>query len=289
MENSNTTNLKRPSAERDIAALERVLQKPPRGIAPAYIQMRLSLRRAQAVAEQSLLERRSSGPVEYILPVTIEQLPLDDQILLDLLAKIEEVAIEDSPILDYIAALKARATDQSISLSDVIRSLLGGANIDNLPIELGPAAQSSMLYSLVAPFYREFYRRIGYEVSEQSESGVSGEVAICPVCAASPALGKLRREDGRLLLWCARCDAEWLFPRIQCPACGTRDQEHLEIVHLDNDDLRWFIACNSCHSYLKCIDERKVPGTDPISAFAEDTQGLILDLFAAQQNLKPAW
>ncbi|MDY6912331.1 MAG: formate dehydrogenase accessory protein FdhE, partial [Chloroflexota bacterium] len=46
----------------------------------------------------------------------------------------------------------------------------------------------------------------------------------CPVCGGKPDFSFLSKENGVRWLSCSRCDAEWLFQRMECPCCGTQDQ-----------------------------------------------------------------
>ena len=55
---------------------------------------------------------------------------------------------------------------------------------------------------------------------------------------------------------CSRCDAEWLFQRLECPYCGTKDQSTLAFFTDDKGLYRLYV-CEQCRHYLKAIDLRK--------------------------------
>jgi formate dehydrogenase maturation protein FdhE len=77
----------------------------------------------------------------------------------------------------------------------------------------------------------------------------------CPVCGGKPDLAFLDSESGARWLLCARCDAEWLFQRIQCPYCDTYD--HNALGHfIDESGLYRLYICRRCQSYLKAVDLR---------------------------------
>ncbi len=77
----------------------------------------------------------------------------------------------------------------------------------------------------------------------------------CPVCGGRPDFGYLDREQGNRWLLCSRCDAEWLFQRLECPYCGMRDQTKLAYL-TDDAGLYRLYVCDACRTYLKLIDMR---------------------------------
>ena len=79
---------------------------------------------------------------------------------------------------------------------------------------------------------------------------------ICPICGGKPDFAYLDRERGARWLLCSRCDAQWLFQRLECPYCGTRKLDDLAYF-TDDDGLYRLYACENCRSYLKAIDLRK--------------------------------
>ncbi len=102
----------------------------------------------------------------------------------------------------------------------------------------------------------------------------------CPVCGGSPDLAFLDKERGARWLLCSRCDAKWLFQRLECPYCGTQDQNALAYFPDDKGLYRLYV-CERCRHYLKAVDLRQT-GDDvllPLERF------LTLDLdIQAQKN-----
>ena len=82
----------------------------------------------------------------------------------------------------------------------------------------------------------------------------------CPICGGSPDLAFLEKEVGGRCLVCSRCDAEWAFPRLQCPYCHNQDQAQLSFFEDETGVYRLYV-CNRCRCYLKAIDLRQ-SGTD---------------------------
>ncbi len=78
----------------------------------------------------------------------------------------------------------------------------------------------------------------------------------CPVCGGSPDFAFLDKEVGARWLLCSRCDTEWLFQRLECPYCGTQDQQTLSYFTDDKELYRLYV-CERCKRYLKAIDLRQ--------------------------------
>jgi FdhE protein len=78
----------------------------------------------------------------------------------------------------------------------------------------------------------------------------------CPFCNALPQLGVMRPEGegaSRSLL-CGLCGTEWPYRRLKCVACGEEDKELLPSFKNDQHRHIFLAACESCHTYLKCVD-----------------------------------
>lgn len=78
----------------------------------------------------------------------------------------------------------------------------------------------------------------------------------CPVCGGKPDFAFLDKELGARWLLCSRCDTQWLFQRLECPYCGTTNQNELAYF-TDDKELYRLYTCQKCHTYLKAIDLRK--------------------------------
>ena len=78
----------------------------------------------------------------------------------------------------------------------------------------------------------------------------------CPICGGVPDFAFLTKDLGTRWLLCSRCDAEWLFQRLQCPYCGNQDQNTLAYFTDDSELYRLYV-CEHCHRYIKAIDLRR--------------------------------
>jgi len=77
----------------------------------------------------------------------------------------------------------------------------------------------------------------------------------CPICGGGPDFAFLDKERGSRWLLCSHCDTEWLFQRLQCPHCGTQNQDKLTYFTDDAGIYRLYV-CEQCHKYIKTIDLR---------------------------------
>ncbi len=109
------------------------------------------------------------------------------------------------------------------------------------------------------------------------------EQGSCPTCGSAPLLGELRGLEQILFLRCGWCAAEWEFPRLQCPFCGTRDHQVLAYLSVEGqEDQRRAAVCDHCHQYVKHIATlAPLPVLDLLVA---DAATLHLNLAAAEQG-----
>lgn len=106
----------------------------------------------------------------------------------------------------------------------------------------------------------------------------------CPVCGGKPDLAFLDSEKGARWLLCSRCDTEWLFQRLQCPYCGSQNQEDLYYFTDDTETYRLYV-CDHCHRYIKAIDLRSAkPG---ITLSLERVLTLDMDEQAREKGYQP--
>ncbi len=106
----------------------------------------------------------------------------------------------------------------------------------------------------------------------------------CPICGGRPDLGFLDAEHGARWLVCSRCDTEWLFQRMQCPCCGTQDQNALSYF-TDEKNLYRLYVCDRCKQYLKAIDLRQARSA--VFLPLERLYTIDLDSQAAERGYSP--
>ena len=130
---------------------------------------------------------------------------------------------------------------------------------------------------LLTPFYENEAQRYG-ELLRETHRG-SGA---CPVCGNPPGMARLRQEDGKRVLQCSLCRAEWDFSRIGCPFCGNTDQATLRYFYLDGDPGHRVNVCEQCKKYIKTSDGKALGR--PVILQVEDVATLPLDHLAAEEG-----
>lgn len=106
---------------------------------------------------------------------------------------------------------------------------------------------------LAKPFFRRYSRTIPTESLQNWNQGV------CPCCGGPPKMARLEKETGRRYLWCELCAIEWAFNRMQCPFCGNKEAKQLGKLEPEGWEIYRISVCEPCKSYLRTVDERKLP------------------------------
>lgn len=118
----------------------------------------------------------------------------------------------------------------------------------------GEALLPSMIHAALKPFLTSHGAALLHLVNqEQWRRGY------CPICGGSPDFAFLDKERGARWLLCSRCDAEWLFQRLECPYCGTQEPDALAYFTDDSGLYRLYV-CERCRHYVKAIDLRQTEG-----------------------------
>ncbi len=108
----------------------------------------------------------------------------------------------------------------------------------------------------------------------------------CPICGGRPDFAFLDKERGARWLLCSRCDTEWLFQRLQCPYCGTQNQDDLAYFTDDEGVYRLYV-CEQCHKYIKAIDLKST--ASEVLLPLERVLTLDMDRQAQEKGYKPGW
>jgi FdhE protein len=125
------------------------------------------------------------------------------------------------------------------------------------------------------------------EAASPLRQGVGWERGFCPTCGGGPLLGEFRGLDQSRFLRCGLCAASWEVPRQWCPACGTREHEHLGFLAKEGEETRYRVAtCDACHSAVKTLNT--LSALPPLMLLVADAATLHLDLAAADRGYGPA-
>lgn len=127
-----------------------------------------------------------------------------------------------------------------------------------LPTPPPAGARPELLNAILQAVARPFVLGCASSLEGQAEYS-AWRRGYCPVCGAAPDFAYLDTKDGSRWLVCSLCDTEWLFQRLQCPYCGTQDQNALSYLTDDGGLYRLYL-CDNCKGYIKAIDLRQAKG-----------------------------
>lgn len=190
-------------------------------------------------------------------------------------------ASEVAPFVpELLELLTHSGTPQMMEMAASSRELDWSAELDSYwnhrdghPYDL----LSFAIPTLLQPFARNLAARA--QISKQSAPH-------CPFCDSKPQLGVLRPEGegGKRFLLCSLCGTEWEYRRVICPNCQELDKEKLPIFKSDKVPHIKLAACDTCHTYLKCIDlgidGRAIPEV-------EDVASLSMSLWMVENGFQP--
>ena len=203
------------------------------------------------------------------------------------LLKFDELALDKNLMQSTLAEVAALFAD----FPDLFGKMPGPGDIGEIPIEAIrawfdgaklPAMQmtgevdeeilETIIHASLKPFLVSHARVLIKLVNQES-----WRRQYCPVCGGKPDFSLLDKERGSRWLICSRCDSEWLFQRLQCPYCGTQDQNVLSFFP-DEGGLYRLYVCDKCHTYIKAMDSRKIeakvlPSLERVLTLDLDRQG----------------
>jgi formate dehydrogenase accessory protein FdhE len=262
-----------------LAQLEALLGQPH--VADDYVRFRIDLARAQHHVQQGL----AGG--EPTPAATGEELSIDQELLAGYFSALCATAARNGGTGKELAQLRAAAAAEPALLTNLVRQAgmrPDQAYLDQLAARLQVSAEGLQLvaHMLAAPFVAHRVLRAEGEPTLSRDTAQAG--GSCPYCASSPALARLRRDDGKRFLICSLCGGEWEFPRVRCPFCGSEDQRELNVLLIDDTNKHWVETCELCKHYLKCLRESEYPEDAAVIPFVEETATLYLDILAGERG-----
>lgn len=210
--------------------------------------------RRVGVPEPGLTSETISDRIEHGLPlVAFNELDLDWSLLPDILAKVTAVFADYAELFGQLPeSLKDNGAAHFLT-KEVVKAWFEGSRLpatiaaDNINEPL----LENIIQATLSPFLASYSKAVlGYVNQELWRRGY------CPICGGNPDFAFLDRERGARWLLCSRCDAEWLFQRLECPYCGSKDQDALAYFTNDKGLYRLYV-CEQCKRYLKAIDLRQ--------------------------------
>lgn len=250
-----------------------------RHVPEEYIRFRIALLRSQQGIFDELVA--AGGPeVPSIGPDTVL---FDRSLLRRLLGEILAAAGGGRRGGD-LARLAGVAEGEGEVLEEIVRAAAFGPDrgrLETLAGTLGISTEALLFFGrvLAAPFMTAATRRL-----RRPEGTGIPSPGRCPSCGSPPGLAKLRREEGRRVLFCPLCGEAWEAGRMECPFCG--EAGGLERLSAGPEDPRAIEVCGRCREYLKVVDERKLPEGEAVVPLVEAVETLDLDLLAEREGCR---
>ena len=285
-----------------VTRLEVLVAQPH--VSSEYVRFRIALLKAQwavrealAVAAPPISHSKSagtSGPVPIGKETTSagpaldpDTVAFDPELLQRLFVAICESAAQSCHQTEDMQRLTVAVTADPALLEGIARRSAFGpdlAYIESVSRQVQVFVDALLFVgrALAAPFVAEAVRRVAAGAS--SVAGVGEAHARCPMCGSPPTIAKLRREDGRRILFCGLCGRSWEFDRLACPCCENRDHGSLGLLRISEADPRWLETCEVCNGYIKTVDERRLAEGETIVPLVEETATLYLDLLAEKEG-----
>lgn len=181
--------------------------------------------------------------------LSFDDIELDWALFIETFAKIKDLFV-DYPEL-FVEMPGNIANSGSLS-RDMVRAyfeepgLSSMASDDRAPKD----ALAGMVQLALTPFLERYAEVLVKRIDQER-----WRRRYCPVCGGAPDFAYLDKSSGARWLLCSRCNAEWLFQRLECPYCGCTEQDKLAYF-TDEGGLYRLYVCESCHRYIKAIDLR---------------------------------
>ncbi|MDO8491930.1 MAG: formate dehydrogenase accessory protein FdhE [Dehalococcoidia bacterium] len=198
---------------------------------------------------EAAIERLSVG-----MPLlTFDELDIDWSLLPDMFCQVVAVVARYPQVSGEFPQGLLEKPPSTSWLREAARLWFEAARLP--PMETGDCGDEDLVAQLIQASLRPFLvghgsALIGLVDQETWRRGY------CPVCGGSSDIALLDKENGARWLLCSRCDAQWLFQRLQCPYCNTTKQSALSYLTDDKGAYRLYL-CDCCKCYLKAIDLRQ--------------------------------
>ena len=180
-------------------------------------------------------------------------LVFDWPLLRDTFAKVTTIFTEYPELFGPIPNVLEELKSSRFPSKKAVKAWFDGAELPagTVPDNGSEALVKNLIQASIKPFLSHYSTALLGLVDQER-----WRRSYCPVCGGNPDIGFLDMESGGRWLVCSRCDAEWLFKRLECPYCNSADQNALAYF-TDDEGLYRLYVCEQCKHYLKIVDLRQ--------------------------------
>ncbi|MFC2016968.1 formate dehydrogenase accessory protein FdhE [Chloroflexota bacterium] len=232
-----------------------------RGLSPRFLEFYRRLFRIQdgvekriGVVKPSLKREASNSRIEHGLPlISFKELAIDWALLKSTFAEVFATFADYPDLFGKLPkSLREPKPHPSIP-KKVVKAWFERAKLPS-SIAVDDTNEylllEAIIHATLKPFLVSYSKALSSFVNQER-----WRHQYCPICGGKPDFAFLDKELGARWLLCSRCDTEWLFKRLQCPYCGTQNQDALSYFTDDEGTYRLYV-CEQCHKYIKAIDLR---------------------------------
>ncbi len=205
------------------------------------------------VPKLGLSEEVIGNRIRYGSPLLgFDDLSIDWSLLRNIFEEVTTLFASYSEVLGEVSKNLEDSSSSLALLKKATRAWFEGAQLPPRMAVSGvnEALLELMLHAALRPFLSSHCEALLTFVNQEE-----WRRGYCPICGGNPDFAFLDTERGARWLLCSRCDAEWLFQRLECPYCGSQDQGALAYF-TDDEGLYRLYVCERCRHYLKAIDLR---------------------------------
>ncbi len=184
-----------------------------------------------------------------------------DAIWTRLLTLADEISMPD----EARAALKRVQAADTVGADAMIGAVLASA----IPVE------ALAEHVFVAAALQVHFARLATQLDAQALVPVGQ--GVCPACGGPPVASMVVGWSGALntrFCACSLCATLWNYPRVKCVLCGATEGISYQEIAGGSGAVK-AETCESCHGYLKVLQQHSAPSVDPV---ADDAATLALDL-----------
>jgi FdhE protein len=225
--------------------------------------------------ERAAEKIRSGVPLLRGEPVPLD-VPAVERLMLRLCGVMRERGRTPGAAEEIAAAIRGRA----LSVVELVGAVLDGkaADIRAVAAELG--LDGDMLCTLLRFSLFPSLAQLAADVAPLRTA--TWQQGYCPTCGSWPLLGEHHGLDQTRFLRCGLCATAWAMDRLLCPFCGSRDHQDLGYLHVEGQDQKRAVTCESCRGYVKVL--ASLTPIPPLELVVQDLATLHLDMVALERG-----
>jgi len=184
--------------------------------------------------------------------LNIEDIVLDQGLVQELFAEVIKVFASYPQLFGELPDKLLKPGARRLLTKKAIKAWFTGKE---LPATMQDGVSENIMPAIIQATLQPFLTYYSEEFKDSVDE-INWQRGYCPICGDTPDFSYLDKQRIARHLICSRCDAEWLFKRLECPFCGCQEQSALHYF-TDDKELYRLYTCQHCQKYIKTIDLNK--------------------------------